>query len=304
MSTSTEETGFLSQGVRLGAGHNRPAHERLRNNRGLPCIVIGHGLGGTRECGLQPYAEKFSQAGFHVLCFDYRGFGSSDGEPRQYVNVRMQLDDWAAAIAHARTLAGVDPERIALWGSSFSGGHVIAAAVEDGKVAAVSNQGSMMDGLASVLFLLKQEGLLQVGKVMAHATVDGMRGLFGLSRHTLPVVGEPGSLAVLTSPGSKTGYLALAPPDWPNEISLSWMFGLALYRPNVMAARLPCPALFCVATGDTVVPPAAMEDGVRRAGSKAEVKRYPVGHFEIYVGEAFQQCSRDQAEFFTRSLKP
>jgi uncharacterized protein len=80
------------------------------------------------------------------------------------------------------------------------------------------------------------------------------------------------------------------------------MLTLALYRPNRMAAQLHCPALFCIATEDNIVPPAAMEDAARRAGEHATVHRYPLGHFDIYVGEGFERAARDQVEFFLRSL--
>ena len=111
-----------------------------------PCIVMAHGFGVTRDCMLERYAERFAKEGFHVLLFDYRHFGDSDGEPRLLLSVRRQLADWQAAIDAARGLDGVDPGRIATWGSSFSGGHALVAAAKDGRVAAVSSQGPMMDG--------------------------------------------------------------------------------------------------------------------------------------------------------------
>ncbi len=298
------EVEFSSQGVTLRAGHFLPATPALKNARGTPCIVMGHGLGGTRAAGLEPFARHFAANGLHVLCFDYRGFGKSDGEPRQWVSVKRQLQDWAAAIAHARTLPGVDPERIGTWGSSFSGAHSVAAAVADGRIAAVSSQGAMMDGTAAFFNLLRQCGLAAVLKLSAYGVADAARGLLGLGRVTMPVVGLPGETAALTTADSKPGYLRIAPPDWRNEISCSWAVGLATYRPNTMTARLPCPALFCIATEDKVVPPQAMEDGARRSGGKVEVKRYPIGHFDIYVDAGFEQASRDQAEFFVRVLKP
>ena len=302
MSLPPEEIAFPSRGVRLHAGLFRPAPGRSRAAT-VPCIVMAHGLGGTRAAGLEPFARHFADAGFAVLVFDYRGFGRSAGEPRQVVDVRMQLDDWAAAVAHARGLPGVDPQRIALWGSSFSGGLVIAAAVEDGKVAAVSSQGAMMDGLAALLNLVQQEGVAQTARVSAQAARDALRARLGRSRVYLPVVGAPGELAVLTTPDSKPGYLAITPPDWVNAISLSWMLTLPLFRPNRMAARLPCPTLFCIAERDVVVPPSAVEDAARRAGTKAEVRRYPRGHFDIYVGEGFADSARDQTDFFRRHLQ-
>jgi pimeloyl-ACP methyl ester carboxylesterase len=299
-----DEIEFDSRGVTLRAGHWPPANASLTSARGAPCVVMGHGLGGTRDAGLVPFAEVFAQAGLHVLCFDYRGFGKSSGEPRQVVNVSMQLDDFASAITHARTIKGVDPERIALWGSSFSGAHSVTAAVRDGRVAAVVSQGAMMDGFASLLNLVRQCGVGHAMRLTAYGIADALRGALGAGRVTLPVVGLPGSAAALTTPDSKPGYLAITPPEWCNEISTSWALTLATYRPNTLTPRLPCPALFCIATSDVVVPPSAMEDGARRAPDKIEVKRYPVGHFDIYVPPAFDQVSRDQAEFLARVLAP
>ena len=304
MNHRVDEVEFKSHGTTIRAGHFLPANDSLKNSAGIPCVVMGHGMGGTRAAGLEPFARRFAEVGLHVLCFDYRYFGTSDGEPRQWLSISKQLEDWAAAIAYARTLPGVDAKRIATWGSSFSGGHSVAAAVADGKIAAVSSQGAMMDGVAALFNLIKQCGVGHALKLSAYGIADVVRGSLGLSRVTLPVVGNPGESAALTTPDSKPGYLKLTPPDWKNEITTSWALTLATYRPNTMTPQLPCPALFCIATNDVVVPPSAMEDGARRAPDKVTVKRYAVGHFDIYVQPAFEQVSKDQAEFFVRVLKP
>ena len=93
-----------------------------------PLLVMAHGLGAVRTMRLDAYAERFSDAGYACLVFDYRNFGDSEGQPRQLLDVGMQLADWAAAVAYGRTIAGIDPGRIGLWGTSFGGGHVIATA--------------------------------------------------------------------------------------------------------------------------------------------------------------------------------
>lgn len=304
MSNRIEEIEFNSHGTTCRAGHFLPANDSLRNSSGTPCVVMGHGMGGTRVAGLEPFARRFAEAGLHVLCFDYRYFGSSDGEPRQWLSVSKQLEDWAAAIAHARALPGVDAKRIATWGSSFSGAHSVAAAVADGKIAAVSSQGAMMDGVAALVNLIKQCGVGHALKLSAYGIADVVRGTLGLGRVTMPVVGHPGESAALTTPDSKPGYLRITPPEWKNEITTSWALTLAAYRPNTMTPRLPCPALFCIATGDVVVPPSAMEDGARRAPDRVTVKRYAAGHFDIYVQPVFEQVSKDQVEFFSRILHP
>jgi len=69
-----------------------------------------------------PPTPRRSDAGFAVHVFDYRHFGASTGEPRQLLDIGRQHDDYRAVIAWARQLDGIDPDRIVLWGSSFSGG--------------------------------------------------------------------------------------------------------------------------------------------------------------------------------------
>lgn len=97
---------------------------------------MAHGFGGTRDTWLLGYAEAFADAGIDTLLFDYRGFGASEGTPRQDVSFRRQRQDYHAAIAAARQLPGVDPDRVIIWGTSYSGGHVLAVAVQDPRIAA------------------------------------------------------------------------------------------------------------------------------------------------------------------------
>src|SRR5579864_6221258 len=118
-----------------------------------PCVILASGFGAIREMHLHAYAERFVQAGLAALVFDYRHFGASTGEPRQLLDIKQQLADWTAAISYVRTLDDIDPERIALWGSSFSGGHVIELAARDQHIAAVVAQVPFVDGIATALAL-------------------------------------------------------------------------------------------------------------------------------------------------------
>jgi len=95
------------------------------DDRRRPCVVMAHGLAAVKEMRLDAYAERFAAAGMFVFVFDYRGFGSSEGEPRQLLDIDAQHADWEAAVAYARTRPLVDGTRIVLWGSSLSGGHVL-----------------------------------------------------------------------------------------------------------------------------------------------------------------------------------
>lgn len=291
---------FRSHGVSCRAWLFQPDDAAGKGKR--PCIVMAHGLGGTRDAGLQPYARKFCEAGYFVLLFDYRHFGASDGEPRQLLSIGKQLDDWAAAIACARGLPQVDAARIALWGSSFSGGHVIVAAARDGRIAAVSAQGPMMDGLAATLNMARYAGVGRVLKLGAVGLLDQARALLGLSPAYVPLVAPPGQFAAMSSHDSDSGYRAITPPGWRNEMSARLALTLATYRPISYADQVPCPTLICVCTRDSVAPAEAAIKLAGKLGRRAELKQYDIGHFDIYVGAGFERSSSDQLAFFQHVL--
>jgi uncharacterized protein len=266
-----------------------------------PCVVMAHGLGATRDASLAPYAERFAAAGMHVLLFDYRHFGASDGEPRQLVSVRRQLQDYAAALEFARALAGVDPARVAVWGTSFAGGHALVTAARQSGVAAAICQCPMMDGLAAVRRILQYAGPGQLLRLTGHGLRDAVLTPFGRA-HYVPTVGPPGSLAVMTSPDADAGYRALGPPDFRCEIAARIALTVGLYRPVRYADRVRCPVLVQICAQDSVAPATAAEAVVRRLGERGEVQRYPIGHFEPYTGTWFERSVGDQVDFLRRHL--
>jgi len=265
----------------------------------VPCVVMAHGFSGTRDDALPAYAERFEAAGMAVVLFDYRHFGASSGEPRQLLDIREQLADWEAAIAFARGLDGVDAERIALWGSSFGGGHVMSLAQNHGRIAAVVAQAPFTDGLS----------VLRVTPPMnsARATVEALRDLIGarLGRppRLLPAVGAPGTFAVMTAAEAEPGFRAIAPEwsRWRNEVAARVMLHIGLYRPAAGTAKIPCPLLLCVCDNDQTTPPGPAVTAAERA-PRGELKRYPIGHFDIYLGEHFERAVTDQTEFLVRHL--
>jgi dienelactone hydrolase len=297
-----DDVTFDSWGERCAAWLYRPdaSTATSADPRGVPCIVMAHGFAGVRDAGLDAFAERFASAGFAVLLFDYRHFGASEGEPRQLLSVPLQLADWAAAIAYARTLDGVDPERIALWGTSFSGGHVVTTAARDQRLAAVVAHAPFADGLRQAL----TKPLPQALRLTAAALRDELSALRGAPPRTIPAFGPPGSLAARTSPDSEPGMRSIVPDGsaWRNEVAVRICVRQLAYRPVRHAGEVSCPLLVAVCEDDDLAPPSSAL-GIARAAKRGELVRYAgAGHFDIYLGETFERVAADQVAFFTEHL--
>jgi len=263
---------------------------------------MAHGLSGTRNASLEPYAERFAAAGFNVVLFDYRYLGDSDGEPRQLISIPRQLEDWKSAIAFARDLPGVDAERIGLWGSSLSGGHVVVTAARDKRVAAISAQCPMLDGHASARKVRKQVGLADIARLAAASVYDGVRAALGLSPYYVPLVAPPGALAAMPTADAYAGMKAIVPAGWRNQVAARLFLRLPFYRPIRLAREVKCPALLITCEHDTVVSTKSAAKAVEQLAGETSFVSLPIGHFAIYLGQWFERSSSAQLDFFTVAL--
>jgi uncharacterized protein len=291
---------FESGGTRCAAWHYTAATDDLREPAGRPCVVMAHGFGGTRDAGMAPFAEAFADAGLDVLLFDYRGFGASAGMPRQAVSYRRQRADYHAAIAATRRLPDVDPARIVVWGTSYSGGHVLAVAAQDPSIAAVIAMNPAADGLAALLAIVRREGVGAVVKLSAAGLRDVASTALGRPPYLIPVAGTPGTLAVLAEEVAATAYPAIGGPTWRNECCGRSALGVALNRPIRMAAKVGVPLLVQVGDADVITPAAAAEKAAKLAGPLAEVRRYPTDHMGFYDGPSHPAVVADQVQFLRR----
>jgi fermentation-respiration switch protein FrsA (DUF1100 family) len=295
---SREEVDFNVKGTSISAWLYLPQNLSAP----VPCIVMGHGFGGTKDMGLESYAVRYQEAGFAVLVFDYRYFGKSEGEPRQLLWIPYQLEDWSAAITYARGRKEIDPERIALWGTSMSGGHVIVLAARDTRIACVVAQCPGLDGRASAEMLFKRAGIGYLLRMVMHGQRDYFRSWFGLSPHKVPIVGKPGTTACLTTSDAYSGYKELAPESFLNEVCARILLRGDKYRPIKHARNVRSPVLLQVCENDSIVPKSAAEETEKRLEKHAEAVYYPIGHFDIYVGDHFERAVEDQLGFFRKHL--
>ncbi|WFC95687.1 hypothetical protein MBRA1_002340 [Malassezia brasiliensis] len=229
-----------------------------------PAIVLGHGLGGVKDMRLDAYCERFSQAGFVCVAFDYRYWGKSSGKPRGLIDVELQVEDWNTMIDYVSKLPQVDSQRIGIFGSSFSGGHVIRLAATNPLVRATVSQCPFTDGLASAW----KVGLLPLPKLAMLSLWD----MFFSSKDEpvrVPLLGKPGEAALLNSPDCVAGCRSLLPPGVdkfdieavPARLVLHFPF---LY-PGSYARRVQTPILFAICGSDSVAPPGPTLSYARQA---------------------------------------
>lgn len=263
-----------------------------------PVIVMAHGLGAIKALRLSAFAERFQAAGYACLVFDYRYFGDSEGEPRELLSIARQREDWQAALRFARSLPEVDSSRVILWGTSFGGGHVIATAAVDHDVVAAIAQCPFTDGLASV----RQVPPLNAARLILAGVKDRLATLTAREPVRVKVAARPGELGLMSDAEAVETVLALleasglTEAEYRNEVPARIALEIAFDAPGRKAGRIQCPILFCVCDADTVAPAKATLRHAAKA-PHGEIRRYPVRHFDIYLGEHFERVAADQLSF-------
>ena len=294
---------FAVGGARCRGVHWQPADSGFEAPAGTPCVVMAPPFGGVVDAGLNAFAQRLCAAGLHVLEFDYRHFGASEGEPRQLISIARQIADWHAALDHVRGLDGIDPARIVLWGVSFSGGHVIEVAAEDGGVAAVIAQCPMLDGLSALRAILKYAGYGRVLRLACAGLLDVILSALRLGCHRMPIVAPAGRFAMMSVGDADEAWHRIS-PSAANEACARIALRLGGYRPGMGIRRVHCPVLLQVCTEDRIVTPAPAEAAARRAPDTVTLERYPARHFDLYQGELFEQAVAGQIAFLRRVLGP
>ena len=272
------------------------------------CVVMAGGFAVTKEPGTDLFARRFNEAGLGVLAFDYRGIGESGGRHRQVLPVRRQRADWQAATAFAGTLPGVDPARIALWGFSASGGHILhaAAASPQGRppVAAVIAQTPNVGGFAATRHATRHQKTPAMLRFTGRALLDAAGGLLGRPPLLVPLGGAPGELAAITTPDVADTGRALNPggryPEWRQEVAARSALGLVMSRPGRATPRVRCPLLVLVCDQDATAAPGPAVAAARRA-PHAEVVHLPGGHYAPFL-DGHEAAVAAQLSFLRRHI--
>ena len=290
-----KKSDFVSSGVRCDGDLYLP--EGVTNP---PVVIMAHGMAAQKDFRLPAFAERFVAKGMAAFLFDYRTFGKSDGTPRQIVDPFRHVQDWKAAIAHVRGLPEVDRSRIALWGSSFSGGHVITCAAADHDIAAVVSQVPFVSGWSSIPLKPLSEVLL----CTIYGLYDIARSVIGLSPHYSTVVAQPGTFAAMNTEESYPGYIAIASEGvgWENKMTSRGFIGASLYNPAGKAGKVEAPTLVLAGRNDSLIPVDAVRKMAERL-PRGELVIMDCNHFEAYSGDLFEQFVSRESDFLETHLK-
>jgi uncharacterized protein len=293
-----EKVRFISNGTEC-AGWHYPGTNGA-------CVIMAGGFGVTKEPAADRFAQRFNEAGFAALSFDYRGIGESGGQSRQVQRISEQLADWDAALAYAATLPDVDQDRIAIWGFSLAGGHVFKVAAGHPRVAAAIAQTPNADGLAIGRNAARYQTPTAMLRLVGRGVVDRLGGLAGRPPLLVPLNGEPGTVAVVTTPDGRLGGEALNPdgryPDWQQEVAARSALAPGTYSPGRYASRVRCPLLVLVCDQDQT----ALAEPAARAAQRAprgELVRLPGGHYQPFLDQ-HEAAVAAQLDFLRRHLLP
>lgn len=290
---------FDAEGVTLRGWLYRPDGV----DQDVPVVVMAHGFSAVKEMYLDAYAERFGSAGLAAFVFDNRNFGASDGEPRQEIDPWAQVRDYRHAITYVRQLPGIAADRIGVWGSSYSGGHVIVVAAIDRRVRAVVSQVPLVSGWRNVLRLVRADLVAQFRSMF---DTDREARAAGKEPQMVPVVNDdPLGPAALPTPDSfewftETGRTRA--PAWRNEVTLRSVEMLTEYEPGVYIDRIsPTPLLLVVGAADHLT---VADEALAAYNQAREPKRLvllPGGHFDAYTAD-FETASGAAADWFRDHL--
>jgi fermentation-respiration switch protein FrsA (DUF1100 family) len=283
-------------GIDLGAWLFLPQGDEIR-----PAVTMAHGFAGTKQHGIERFAQAFAAAGFVVLVHDHRNFGTSGGELRGDVDPARQVADWRRAISYLETRPEVDPARIGLWGTSYAGGHAIVLGATDRRLRCVVAQVPTISGYEQGLRRVSPDALPALEHAFNEDERAQLRG--EPPRRQAVVSGAPSVPAAYRSHDAIDFYLQPIPAGlWENEITLRSTRAARMYEPGSWISRVsPTPLLLIVARDDRLTVADLALAAYERALEPKRLVLIPGGHFDPYLKQ-FPLAEAAATEWFREHL--
>lgn len=261
---------FEAEGTALVGWLARPSASEAPS----PLVILVHGLSGIVDLDLAEYAEHFVAAGYACLAYDHRNWGRSAGWPRGETDPWRQVADLREAISFARTLPGIDPQRIGLWGTSYGGGHVLTVSALDRRVRCAVSQVPLTSGSRTF------DTWVPAAKQAAfRARLDADRD----ARRR----GEPPAVTAAATRGSETAeWVERKDVDgrYLNQLTLRSFDLLRTYEPASFAPAIaPTPLMMIIAARDTTTPTAWQHETFATIGGTSELVEIDCRHYDVYM---------------------
>lgn len=284
-----EKVNFTSNGIRCSA--------LLYKRENAPIIVIAGGLGSTKEMRMNSYAEKFYNAGFSCLVFDYRNFGESDGSKRQRVNIKEQIDDWNSAITYVKNRRLSN--EIYLFGTCLSGGHVIKIGATREDIKGVISQCPFLEPKA---FVLAMPFITRI-KLNYYAMIDNISSFFGMPTVMVRLSGNKNTASIITVHDNvKYNRMSKLSKTFVNKTPAKTIRELKKYNPSKHTKDINIPIFYAICKNDTVIPYKSSVSSITKT-KKSTIKEYDFRHFDFYFDNEFELSTSDYIEFIQNLQK-
>src|SRR5690554_42512 len=258
-----------------------------------PGILMVGGWGSVQQALTHSFINRFVAAGYAVMEFDFPGWGLSGGWPRQDINPWRRVRAASDALAHLKSQAEVDPDRILIWGTSYGGGHVVDLVAQLPDLQGAIIQVPMLDGLVT----LRAVPFVRMLKIIAHGIADLLRPGAPVMLPTVAREGEWGTMDRDRAwEALELGLAAHPRAKYVNRVRARSTLTIGFYRPWTRLKDIQVPMLIVGATRDTVAP--FVEDKIRRvANPNLRMVQIDADHFDPYFEPCFPEAIKPQLDF-------
>jgi len=288
---------FISKGLRCSGWLYVP--DDLKAGVKAPTIVMANGFTGVKEQILPDFAAKFVDAGFVTMVFDYRYFGDSEGEPRSQNFPLEMVEDYRNAITWVSDQPEVDPQRIGIWGTSYSGGLVLYVGTYDRRIKAVVSQVPYAPNPEQRRARNPQNWDDMV-KILLKDRIE--RYKTGVVNY-MKVVAPEGESCVLPGREAYEAYMSDKPPNWRNQVTLESLEKMREFDPASMIHMMsPTALLFIAAEKDSFFPPDLVKAIYEKAGEPKAISVLPIKHFEMYREPCISKAAGEAISWYRQYL--
>jgi dipeptidyl aminopeptidase/acylaminoacyl peptidase len=286
---------FYSEGHKLSGDLYLP--DDLPKDERRAGIVLCHGYTGVKDLYLPDNARVLNEAGYVVLTFDYKGWGTSEGT-RARLAPLSRVADVQAAMTFLGLQACVDEDRLGIYGTSYGGATVVWTAAIDKRVKCVVSCVGIGNGQRWMRSVRRPDEWVDL---LERSRKDReQRVLTGKSEYV--------ERSEILLPDRQSAELAAAArknnPNAINTIPLEYIDETLQFHPEWVVDKIaPRPLLLITTDDDRLVPPEESEALYAKAGEPRRlVTLKGWGHYEVYAGRAFDEVMGETVAWFKQHL--